>query len=95
MTLTKIRMLINSQFNNCQLVSIFYSRIINNKINHFHERSLNVTYYDKKVLDLDGSVPILGGLKEVTTLSAFKSGIKLVASPSKLCKWCLPNIGFI
>ena len=37
----------------------------------------------------------IGRLKEVTTLSAFKSGIKLVTSPSKLCKRRLPNIGFI
>ena len=37
---------IESQFSYCPLIWMFHSRGVNNKINHFHERSLRVVYKD-------------------------------------------------
>ena len=53
----------NSQFNYCPLVWMFYSRSINNKINHFHERVLHIVYSDFKsffenLLEKDWTVSI-------------------------------------
>ena len=50
-TLEKCRMLfkafIESQFNYCPLISMLYSRTMNNKINCLHERSLRIVYSDQ------------------------------------------------
>ena len=49
MPLEKCRILmktfIESQFNYCPLIWMFYSRIINNKINRLHERPLRMIVY--------------------------------------------------
>ena len=37
---------IESQFGYCPLIWIFHSRGVNNKINHLHERSLQIVYKD-------------------------------------------------
>ena len=39
---------IESQFNYCQLIWMFHSRTINNKINHLHERALRIVCSDFK-----------------------------------------------
>ena len=54
---------IQSQFNDCSLVWMFHSRIINNKINKLHERALRVVYKNtnltfEELLILDNSVTI-------------------------------------
>ena len=36
-----------SQFGYCSLVWMFYSRGVNNKIDHMHERALRIIYKDK------------------------------------------------
>ena len=36
-----------SQFGYCPLTWMFYSRKVNSKINHIHERSLRIVYEDK------------------------------------------------
>ena len=50
MTLTQSRVLkksfIEAQFDYFPLVSMFHSRVLNRKINHLHERSLNIVYRD-------------------------------------------------
>ena len=38
-----------SQFGYCPLVWMFYSRGINNKINHLHERALRIIYKDNTI----------------------------------------------
>ena len=37
---------IESQFSYCPLIWMFHSRGVNNKINHLHERSLQIVYKD-------------------------------------------------
>ena len=37
---------IESQFNYCPLIWMFYSRTVNNKINRLHERALRIVYSD-------------------------------------------------
>ena len=37
---------IESLFNNCPLIWMFYSRTLNKKINRFHERALRIAYSD-------------------------------------------------
>ena len=54
---------IESQFGYCPLVWMFHSRILNNKINRIHERTLRITYNDKsssfqKLLEKDNFVTI-------------------------------------
>ena len=54
---------INSQFNYCPLVWMFYSHAINNKINRLHERVLRIVYSGFKssfenLLEKDGTVSI-------------------------------------
>ena len=39
---------IESQFNYCPLIWMFYSRTINNKIDRLHERALRIVYSDFK-----------------------------------------------
>ena len=39
---------IQSQFNYCSLIRMFYSRPLNNKINCLHERILRIVYSDYK-----------------------------------------------
>ena len=41
---TLMKTFIESQFNYCPLISIFYSRIMNKKINRLHERTLSLIY---------------------------------------------------
>ena len=48
------------QFGYCPLVWMFYSRGVNNKINHLHERALRIIYKDnispfEELLEKDGS----------------------------------------
>ena len=52
-----------SQFNYCPLVWMFCDRILNNKINHIHERALRIIYKDMRsgfdtMLLRDNAVPI-------------------------------------
>ena len=52
---------IMSQFNYCPLVWMFYSKEVNNRLNHIHERALRIAYIDanstfQEVLIRDGSV---------------------------------------
>ena len=51
MELPKRRILINmflkAQFNYCPAVWMFYNRLLNNKINRFHEQCLRIIYNDK------------------------------------------------
>ena len=52
-----------SQFEYCHLIWMFCGRNVNNRINHFHERSLEKVYNDcessfQKLLELDNSVSI-------------------------------------
>ena len=52
-----------SQFGHCPLVWMFYSRGVNNKINHMHERGLRIIYEDnispfEELLEKDGSYSI-------------------------------------
>ena len=52
-----------SQFGYCPLVWMFYSRGVNNKINHLHERALRIIYKDnsssfENLLEKDGSYSI-------------------------------------
>ena len=42
--------IIESQFNNCPLIWIFHSRIINDKITHLHKRALTIVYSDLKTV---------------------------------------------
>ena len=54
---------INSQFNYCPLVWMFYSRYLNNKINKLQERALRMVYNDQtstfeSLLEKDKSVTI-------------------------------------
>ena len=50
-SLPKKRMLLNaffkSQFNYCPLVSMFYSRAVNSKINRIHEKCTRIIFNDK------------------------------------------------
>ena len=50
--LTKRKLLMNSfftsPFNYCPLAWMCHNRIINNKINHLHERCLRIVYNDNK-----------------------------------------------
>ena len=41
-----IKAFIESQFGHCPLIWMFHSRGVNNKINHLHERSLQIVYND-------------------------------------------------
>ena len=52
-----------SQFGHCPLVWMFYSRGVNNKINHMHKRGLRIIYEDnispfEELLEKDGSYSI-------------------------------------
>ena len=67
MTVKQKRILIKSffgsQFGYCPLVWMFYSRGINNKINHLHERALRIIYKDKtstfeELLEKDNSFSV-------------------------------------
>ena len=54
---------IQSQFNYCPLVWMFYSRTINDKINKLHERALRLVYKNGNLtfdalLELDNSVTV-------------------------------------
>ena len=40
---------ITSQFGYCPLIRMFHSRTLNNKINSIHERTLRITYNDRKL----------------------------------------------
>ena len=60
---TLMKAFIESQFNYCPLIWMLYSRTLNNKINHIHERALRTVYSDynsslNKLLDKDGSLTI-------------------------------------
>ena len=54
MSLDKVRMImkvfIESQFNSCPLIWMFYSRTLSNKINRLHARALRIVYSDYKSL---------------------------------------------
>ena len=41
-----LKTFIESQFGYCLLIWMFHSRIVNNKINHLHERLLRIVYKD-------------------------------------------------
>ena len=41
-----LKTFIESQFGYCPLISMFYSRRVNDKINHLHELSLRIVYKD-------------------------------------------------
>ena len=65
MELPKRRILTNAffkaQFNYFSIISMFYSRSLNNKINRLHEQRLRINYNDKhsnleKLLNKDNSV---------------------------------------
>ena len=67
----------NSQFNYCPLIWMFYSRIINNKINRLHERCLRLLYGDKsssfeKLLEQDKSVTIHTRNLQILATEMFK-----------------------
>ena len=54
---------IESQFNYCRLVWMFYSRRLKNRINNLHERALKIVYKDselsfEELLKLDNSCTI-------------------------------------
>ena len=81
MNLSKKKTLMNSffksQFSYCPLVWMCYSRTINNKINHLHERCLRVIYNDKissfkELLEKDGSVPIHNRNLQILPTEMFK-----------------------
>ena len=44
-----IKSFITSQFGYCPLIRMFHSRKLNNKINSIHERTLRITYNDRKL----------------------------------------------
>ena len=60
---TLMKSFFESQFGYCPLVWMFYSRGVNNKINHLHERALRIIYKDnistfEELLEKDGSYSI-------------------------------------
>ena len=60
---TLMKSFFESQFGYCPLVWMFYSRGVNNKINHLHERALRIIYKDnistfEEFLEKDGSYSI-------------------------------------
>ena len=44
-----MKMLVESQFNYCPLISMFHSRYLNNKINNVHKKTLRTVYSDNKL----------------------------------------------
>ena len=44
-----MKMLVESQFNYCPLISMFHSRYLNNKINNVHKKTLRIVYSDNKL----------------------------------------------
>ena len=66
-----------SQFNYCPLVWMFYSKEVNNRINHIHERALRIAYRDtgstfKELLVRDGSVTIHHRNLQILVTEIFK-----------------------
>ena len=67
----------NSKFNNCPLIWMFHSRIINNKINCLHETCLLLLHGDKlssfeKLLEHDKSVTIYTKNLQILATEMFK-----------------------
>ena len=76
---------INSQFSYCPLIWLNHPRILNNKINRIHERSLQVEYNDKKatfkeLLDNDKAVSIQTRNLQMLVTEMIK--VKIGESPS-------------
>ena len=85
---------IMSQFNYCPLVWMFYSKEVNNRLNHIHERALRIAYRDanstlQELLIRDGSVSIHHRNLQllVTEIFKFLKGI----SPQIMAKVCKVN----
>ena len=60
---TLMNSFILSQFNYCPLIWMFWSRSIDRRINHLHERALRLVYHDyastfENLLEMDGSLRI-------------------------------------
>ena len=81
MNLSKKKLLMDSffksQFSYCPLGWMCHSRMINNKINHLHERCLGVIYNDKissfkELLERDGAVPIHNRNLQILATEIFK-----------------------
>ena len=57
-----MKIFITSQFSYCQLIWMFHSRNLNNKINRIHERARRLVYQNNlgfaELLDLDNSVTV-------------------------------------
>ena len=72
-----VSLLLNSRFKYCPLIWMFYSRIINNKINRLHERYLRLLCGDKsssfkKLLEQDKPVTIHTRHLQILTSETFK-----------------------
>ena len=68
----------NSQFSYCNLIWMFHSHFINNKINHLHERCLRLLYRDKsasseKILKQGKSVTIHTRNLQILATDIFKA----------------------
>ena len=81
MNLSKKKILMNSFFKSlfsyCPLIWMCLNRTINNKINHLHERYLQVIYNDnissfKVLLERDGSAPIHNSNLQIFATEMFK-----------------------
>ena len=100
-----MRTFIQSQFNNCPLIWMFHSRVLNHKINSLHERALRVVYKNDnltfaELLDKDGSFTIHDRNLQKLALEMYK--VKHKISPSPVCEiftpspletkdWVIPN----
>ena len=72
-----MKLFIISQFGYCPLIWMFYSRTLNNKINSIHERTLRITYNDRKssfekLLRKDNTVSIHHRNLQVLATEIFK-----------------------
>ena len=77
-----------SQFGYYPLVWMFYSRGVNNKINHWHERALRLIYKDnintfEELLEKDGLYSIHHKMIQTLSIELFK--IKTNLSNNKTC----------
>ena len=76
-----MRAFISSQFGYCQLVWMFHSRRLNNRINNIHERALRLVYRDysrtsfKALLQIDKSVTIHQRNLQVLIMEIFKTKV--------------------
>ena len=82
-----LKAFITSQFSYCPLVWMIHGRVLNNRINNFHERALQITYQNtestfQKSLEADNSVSIHHRNLQVLATELFK--IFKNESPSKL-----------